>query len=195
MLIKHENKGTYAICHMLRKDMFEEGHSDKLKAAKCYIKEMNNNRDEDSKNTKEDPQLTLTNKKSEIQLRKNKYSVNEGKTRVKQTKHSNRSTEFGFSNPFQPGGCVSGDADLIVKMWKEERLSELYCHKGTEQGDEEDGENTDRDHNKNGVETINANGDFKNLTKADNFKNSAPSENVKKKNKKEKFKSLCCSFL
>jgi hypothetical protein len=30
------------------------------------------------------------------------------------------------SNPFHPSGCVSEDADLIVRRWRERRLSGLY---------------------------------------------------------------------
>ena len=47
---------------------------------------------------------------------------------------------FGFPNPFQPGGSVSEDADMMVRMWKEGRLAEMFEQTDAEQGDKEDGE-------------------------------------------------------
>ena len=45
-----------------------------------------------------------------------------------------------FLNPFLPGGSVSEDADMMVRMWKEGRLEEVFQQTDAEQGDEEDGE-------------------------------------------------------
>ena len=33
---------------------------------------------------------------------------------------------FSFNNPFRPGGCISEDADLMLRMWKEKRLTEFF---------------------------------------------------------------------
>jgi hypothetical protein len=43
---------------------------------------------------------------------------------------------FSFNNPFWPGGCISEDADLMLRMWKEERLTEFFDD--TEHREEED---------------------------------------------------------
>ena len=43
---------------------------------------------------------------------------------------------FSFNNPFRPGGCISEDADLMLRMWKEKRLTEFFDD--TEHRDEED---------------------------------------------------------
>jgi hypothetical protein len=42
---------------------------------------------------------------------------------------------FGFPNPFQPGGSLSEDADLIVRMLKEGRLAEMSQQTDLEQED------------------------------------------------------------
>lgn len=34
---------------------------------------------------------------------------------------------LGWDNPFSPTGSVSQDADLIVRFWKEKKLSKMYC--------------------------------------------------------------------
>ena len=47
---------------------------------------------------------------------------------------------FCFPNPFQPGGSVSKDADMMVRMWKEGRLEEMLEQTDAEQADGEDGE-------------------------------------------------------
>ena len=47
---------------------------------------------------------------------------------------------FGFPNPFQPGGSVSDDADIMVRMLKEGRLAEMFAQTYAEHADEEDGE-------------------------------------------------------
>ena len=43
---------------------------------------------------------------------------------------------FSFNNPFRPGGCISEDADLMLRMWKEKRLAEFFDD--TEHREEED---------------------------------------------------------
>ena len=95
---------------------------------------------------------------------------------------------FGFSNPFQPGGCVSEDGVLIVRMWKEERLAELYDKTVTEHGEEEGGEKIYKGPMRNENVHISSveNENVKETNRADNFKNMK---------KKEKFKSLCCSVM
>ena len=54
--------------------------------------------------------------------------------------NSRTSAEFGFPNPFQPDDFVSEDADMMVRMWKEGRLAEMFEQTDAEQGDKEDGE-------------------------------------------------------
>eukprot|EP00092_Neocalanus_flemingeri_P103633 GFUD01132646.1.p1 GENE.GFUD01132646.1~~GFUD01132646.1.p1 ORF type:complete len:115 (+),score=42.27 GFUD01132646.1:37-345(+) len=102
---------------------------------------------------------------------------------MEQHKLQSKSLYSGWDNPFQPSGSVSEDADLMLKMWKEERLSELYCH--TEvllvgEKDEVDGE-------------------MKNI---DNLEISDIGEGVVEQNEafdstrvKTKLMSLCCSIM
>ena len=78
---------------------------------------------------------------------------------------------------------MSEDADLIVKLWKEKRLSELYCQTVTEHEDEEDELDGEVKHNDN-METIDVSeGVVKNNSEFD-------SSRVKKK-----CRTLCCSIL
>eukprot|EP00091_Calanus_sinicus_P006513 TRINITY_DN17198_c0_g1_i1.p1 TRINITY_DN17198_c0_g1~~TRINITY_DN17198_c0_g1_i1.p1 ORF type:complete len:155 (-),score=58.61 TRINITY_DN17198_c0_g1_i1:156-620(-) len=46
------------------------------------------------------------------------------------------SYDLNLENPFLPGGCVSEDADLMLRMWKEERLTEFFAD--TEHREEDD---------------------------------------------------------
>ena len=45
---------------------------------------------------------------------------------------------FSFNNPFRPGGCISEDADLMLRMWKEKRLTEFFETENREEEDELD---------------------------------------------------------
>ena len=78
---------------------------------------------------------------------------------------------------------MSDDADMIVKLWKEKRLSELYCQTVTEHEDEEDELDIEVKHNDN-MENIDVReGVVKNDYEFD-------SSTVKKK-----CRTLCCSIL
>ena len=70
MLIQHENMRTGAKTGKVVKDVFEEEHRDKLKAAKCYIKEVDDNTEEDAKNAR-------TNETVESQPGNKEYKVTE----------------------------------------------------------------------------------------------------------------------
>eukprot|EP00092_Neocalanus_flemingeri_P021320 GFUD01023108.1.p1 GENE.GFUD01023108.1~~GFUD01023108.1.p1 ORF type:complete len:100 (+),score=34.53 GFUD01023108.1:67-366(+) len=63
------------------------------------------------------------------------YIAELNNNKYEETYQISLSPEYGFANPFLPGGCLSDDADLMVKMWKEKRLSEMYGSSGTEDGD------------------------------------------------------------
>eukprot|EP00092_Neocalanus_flemingeri_P047923 GFUD01054490.1.p2 GENE.GFUD01054490.1~~GFUD01054490.1.p2 ORF type:complete len:108 (+),score=36.26 GFUD01054490.1:29-325(+) len=63
------------------------------------------------------------------------YYIKEGNRQREDKKcKMSPSPEYGFANPFLPGGCLSDDADLMVKMWKEKRLAEWYCQTVTGRG-------------------------------------------------------------
>ena len=44
---------------------------------------------------------------------------------------------FSFNNPFRPGGCISEDADLMLRMWKEKRLVEFFDDTEHREGEDE----------------------------------------------------------
>eukprot|EP00092_Neocalanus_flemingeri_P018781 GFUD01020339.1.p1 GENE.GFUD01020339.1~~GFUD01020339.1.p1 ORF type:complete len:143 (-),score=57.55 GFUD01020339.1:271-699(-) len=93
----------------------------------------------------------------------------------------------GWDNPFLPSGCVSTDADLIVRLWKERRLDQLYCKEGLE---------SDRDQG--GKES----GNSSNGLKDDKTKLVPGNDNKEElrnlpagQAKKTKFKENCCSIM
>merc|ERR1712128_76410 len=152
------------------KHMFEEESTDKLKHVKCYIKEVNNNIETD---VKVEPKSLLFKEKVEI----------ESKTVI-----SRPSIAYGFPNPFQPEGLVSEDADRMIRMWKEDRLAEVFEQEDVEQEDEEDPDISDevftKDLNVNFVPP----GNFKTtVEKIDN--------NTENRNKREKLQRIGCSVM
>ena len=87
---------------------------------------------------------------------------------------------FSFNNPFRPGGCISEDADLMLRMWKEKRLTEFFGdteHREVE--DELDAEIKKSEHNDNC--------DVSDELMKRKYENSL--------RPKKQFSSLCCSVM
>ena len=85
---------------------------------------------------------------------------------------------------------MSEDADMIVKLWKEKRLSELYCQTVTEHGDEEDVDNinnTDKDHSRSNLNV--------GCVKNEDLKQTSSTDELKNRNKRKKFQALFCSVM
>ena len=95
---------------------------------------------------------------------------------------------FGFPNPFQTGGIVSKDADLIVRMWKEGRLAELYQQTDI---DSKDAEPVDITKNKNNANAI-LNAEFVEYGVSNKAIQTGSSQIKKKKDKIEK---LLCTVI
>ena len=94
---------------------------------------------------------------------------------------------FGFPNPFQPGGRVSEDADMMVRMWMEGRLEEVFQQTDAEQGDEEDGEILVQNQ-----ANIIQDG---NIERCEETKTNIKTGSYQIKKKKEKMKKLLCSVM
>lgn len=95
---------------------------------------------------------------------------------------------IGFPNPFLPGGSVSEDADLIVRMWKEGRLAEMYDQKVIKP---EDAEPVDITNNKKTANAI-LNAEFVEYGVSNKAIQTGSSQIKKKKDKIEK---LLCTVI
>jgi len=94
---------------------------------------------------------------------------------------------LGWDNPFSPTGSISQDADLIVRFWKEKKLSNMYCEileedEVIEIKEIEDSTNTMIEDHKNGQKESETFRIIESNKERDN--NSEP----------EKFKTSCCSI-
>ena len=90
----------------------------------------------------------------------------------------------GWDNPFLPSGCVSVDADLIVRLWRERRLDQFYAKEGIESENDEGGKVSER--RSNGVEDDGTKAVTGDVTKV---------ELPTAKAKNAKLKGSCCSIM
>jgi len=182
MLIQTEKRGAGVASVKVDHNMSEKVQNVKLTAAKCYIKEMNNNM-----NSKDDRNVTWTEDTLELGD-SDEHKVTPRDTEVRQPMMSRPVEEFGFSNPFQPGGCVNEDADMIIRMWKEKRLAEIFCPTTvTTEEDEKDGETFADNKNTDNNNTIVGFG------KTEDVRDKTNTELIL--SKKKKFQPPCCSVM
>ena len=98
--------------------------------------------------------------------------------------NSRTSAEFGFPNPFQPDDFVSEDADMMVRMWKEKRLAEMFHKTDAERDVEEDGEIIEKEYKKDTTVVFVKKGEI-----------TVEKDIIKNKIKSVKIEILCCSVM
>ena len=151
------------------KHVCEVKTSGKLKNVKCYIQEVNNNT------------------QTKIEDVKTVYIARNEDSKQPNVMMRERNKEFGFPNPFLPGGQVSEEADLIVRLWTEGRLAEFF-NKVNESSDESETieiEQRGCKESKKEAKVV-----FVGADEVDQDK-----RNGNQKKKKEKFQNLCCTMM
>ena len=79
---------------------------------------------------------------------------------------------------------MSEDADMMVRMWKEKRLAEMFHKTDAEQGVENDGEIFEKEYKKATTVVFVKKGEI-----------TIEKDIIKNKNKRDKIEKLCCSVM
>ena len=140
----------------------------KLKNVKCYIQEVN------------------SNIQANIEDVKTVHEVRNEDTKQSDVMMKERNKEFGFPNPFLPGGQVNEEADLIVRLWTEGRLAEFFNKV-----------NYSTDHSEIEVEQKQCKETKKETKVVSNIAEEVnkTKQNGNQKKKKEKFRKFCCIIM
>eukprot|EP00092_Neocalanus_flemingeri_P000291 GFUD01000311.1.p1 GENE.GFUD01000311.1~~GFUD01000311.1.p1 ORF type:complete len:223 (-),score=87.90 GFUD01000311.1:105-773(-) len=150
--------------------------------------------------------LRVTFSEEELEIHEDEENVeNTDKTGEQCARWSklSRPPYLGWDNPFSPTGSVSQDADIIVRFWKEKRLSRMYCdlleeEEFNETEEEEFNEDEEEEFNEAGEKVYTAETMENEHKKTKQEKEIVHMIDIKEKieinSEPEKFQTICCSI-